>query len=193
MRSLLSFLLGSGIVGVIAFTNAPASNTSTIRDATKKAAATLRPLREDGKVNGSITFTDRGDHVEIVGVIMGLTPGEHGFHIHEFGDCCSPEGECAGGHFDPKGSAHGGPDDPQRHVGDLGNIKADGSGCAMVSIKDKMIRLSGEHSIIGRAVVVHADGDDLKTQPSGNAGDRVACGVIGIVSSNSNQHDNHKK
>ena len=91
------------------------------------------------------------------------------------------DGKCAGGHFNPEGMPHAGPDDAKRHVGDLGNLEADGQGHATYDHTDSMIKLNGPHSVIGRALIVHAKPDDFKTQqPPGNAGDRIGCGVIGI-------------
>ena len=112
------------------------------------------------------------------GEINGLTPGKHGFHIHEKGDCSAADASSAGGHFNPTGMPHGGRRGSQRHLGDLGNITADKSGIARFAFTDGWITLAGVNSIIGHAVVVHAQADDLKSQPSGNAGARVACGVI---------------
>ena len=136
----------------------------------------------DHKVKGKVTFTQKNDGVEIVAELTGLHPGEHGFHVHEFGDCSMADGKCAGGHFNPTGMPHGGPDSEKRHVGDLGNIKADSTGKAMYKRLDTMIALSGPNSIIGRSVIVHAKPDDFTTQqPPGNAGDRIGCGTIGIA------------
>jgi Cu-Zn family superoxide dismutase len=120
-----------------------------------------------------------GDKVRIFGVITGLTPGEHAFHIHQYGDCSDPKAIKAGAHFNPEKKKHGGPHDEERHVGDLGNIKAGDDGKAKIDITDSMISLRGKHSVIGRSVVVHEKADDLKTDPAGDAGGRVACGVIG--------------
>ena len=98
------------------------------------------------------------------------------------GDCrWIADGKCAGGHFNPNGGKHSGPEDPGRHAGDFGNIKADNSGKATYKMLDSMISLSGPNSIIGRSVIVHAKADDMKTQPSGDSGDRIGCGVIGIA------------
>jgi superoxide dismutase, Cu-Zn family len=146
----------------------------------KKAICVLTPTK-GSKVHGSVAFTVKGDAIEITGEITGLTPGKHGFHVHEFGDLSSTDGMATGGHFNPDKEKHGGPDDKERHAGDLGNIVADENGKALLKMTDKLIRLSGEHSIVGRGLIVHAKEDDLKTQPTGDAGGRVAQGVIGVA------------
>jgi len=144
------------------------------------AVAMVEGLGEH-KVKGKVTFTQKEDGVEIVGEFTGLQPGQHGFHVHEFGDCSMADGKCAGGHFNPTGMPHAGPEDAKRHVGDLGNLKADSSGNASYKRTDSVISLNGRNSIIGRSLMVHAKPDDFKTQtPPGNAGDRIGCGVIGI-------------
>jgi Cu-Zn family superoxide dismutase len=141
------------------------------------AVAMVHGLGEH-KVTGKVTFTQTEEGVEVVAELTGLQPGEHGFHIHEFGDCSMADGKCAGAHFNPMKKDHGGPDSTNRHVGDLGNIKAGSTGEATYKRVDKMIALNGPRSIIGRAVIVHAKEDDFKTVTS--AGDRIGCGVIGI-------------
>lgn len=145
-----------------------------------KAIAVLHPTK-GSKVEGTVTFTKNADEMKVVADVTGLTPGKHGFHIHEFGDCSSPDGMAAGGHFNPTKAPHAGHDVTPRHVGDLGNVEADSSGKAHLELTDKMMTMSGENSIIGRGLIVHEKVDDLKTQPTGNAGGRVACGVIGIA------------
>ncbi|XP_022655742.1 superoxide dismutase [Cu-Zn]-like [Varroa destructor] len=146
----------------------------------KRAVAVLKAE----PVTGVIWFTQEGESVKVTGEINGLTPGQHGFHVHEFGDntngCTS-----AGPHFNPTKKTHGGPSDEERHVGDLGNVVADANGRALVNFTDKLIALDNEHNIIGRSLVVHADPDDLGkgghelSSSTGNAGARVACAVIG--------------
>lgn len=157
--------------------------SAMMADGPTKAVCVVHPLG-DSKVTGKVTFTKQAGGVEIVAELTGLTPGKHGFHVHEFGDCSMMDGTCAGGHFNPDGKPHGGPDSLQRHVGDFGNITADSSGKASYKRLDKLITLSGPHSIIGRSIIVHAGEDDLTSQPSGDAGARAGCGVIGIADPN---------
>ena len=142
-----------------------------------KAMVKLEP-KSGSKVTGTITFTKTGDDVEVTGDIENLKPGKHGIHLHEKGDCSAPDAASAGAHFNPAKQHHGGPTTPpERHEGDLGNIEADASGKAHIQWKGKM-SLDGADSIIGKSVVVHEKEDDLKTDPSGNSGARIACGVI---------------
>ncbi|XP_054011243.1 superoxide dismutase [Cu-Zn] [Hylaeus anthracinus] len=141
-----------------------------------------------GDAKGTLVFeqADASGPVKVTGQVSGLQKGLHGFHIHEFGDntngCTS-----AGPHFNPLGKDHGAPDAAVRHVGDLGNVEAGADGVANVNITDKMIQLQGPNNIIGRTLVVHADPDDLGkgghelSKTTGNAGARLACGVVGIA------------
>ena len=147
----------------------------------QNAVCVLMPTK-DQEVHGTVMFTQRGNSTQIVGEVRGLTPGKHGFHIHEFGDLRSDDGTSAGGHYNPEGHPHGGPDDTKRHVGDLGNITADESGKATIKMTVKGLQV---HFILGRGLVVHAKEDDLKTQPTGDAGGRVAVGVIGVAAEKS--------
>ncbi|MBD3308198.1 superoxide dismutase family protein [candidate division KSB3 bacterium] len=144
------------------------------------AVAVLYPT-EGNTAQGTVTFMQTADGIKIMADLEGLTTGKHGFHIHEYGDCSAPDATSAGGHFNPEGSPHAGPNADERHVGDLGNIVADQSGHAEMEMTDQMIAFDGKHSIIGLAVVIHSGEDDLTSQPTGNAGSRVACGVIGIA------------
>jgi Cu-Zn family superoxide dismutase len=127
---------------------------------------------------GEVTFTTEANGVHVVGSFSGLTYGEHGFHIHEKGDCSAPDASSAGGHFNPTTHPHAARDAATRHVGDLGNLKADPYGLARIDFVDTQISLSGPDSIIGKAVIIHEKADDFTTQPTGNAGARQACGVI---------------
>ncbi|KAF5453919.1 hypothetical protein F2P56_023633 [Juglans regia] len=143
-------------------------------------------LGNSNDVKGTIYFTQEADgSTTVTGNVSGLKPGHHGFHVHALGDttngCLS-----TGPHFNPAGKEHGAPEDENRHAGDLGNITAGADGTAKITITDKQIPLSGPNSIIGRAVVVHEDVDDLGkgghelSKSTGNAGGRVACGIIGL-------------
>jgi Cu-Zn family superoxide dismutase len=144
------------------------------------AVAVLKPT-QGNNVSGTVTFVQKEGHILVSARVTGLTPGKHGFHIHQYGDCSDPKGKSAGGHFNPAGHQHGGPASAKRHVGDLGNLTADQNGSAAKEFKDSVLKLSGPHSILGRGVIVHAKADDLKSQPTGAAGARVACGVVGVA------------
>lgn len=143
----------------------------------ERAVAELNPTKGNN-VKGRVTFTKEKRGVRVVVDLTGLTAGEHGFHIHEKGDCSAPDGASAGAHFNPSGMPHGGPNSLRRHSGDFGNLAADSSGRAHADFVDPYLTFTGPSSIIGRAVIVHAQADDLISQPAGNAGGRVACGVI---------------
>lgn len=150
---------------------------SVCAEETTKAMADLAPTK-GSKVNGTVVFEPQGDAVLVRATVLGLTPGKHGFHVHAVGDCSAPDGSSAGPHFDPGSKQHGAPTDAERHAGDLGNIEADASGVGSISWTDKNLKLSGPTSIIGKSVIVHENADDFRTQPTGNAGGRIACGVI---------------
>ena len=144
-----------------------------------RATAQLQPTKGN-KTLGEATFEQVGDKVRVVVFVQGLKPGrEHGLHIHEAGDCSSGDGMSAKGHFNPFGKPHGHYGGANRHAGDLPALKANKRGRANVQIDLDVITVGpGPASIIGRGLIVHADPDDYKTQPTGNAGARIACGVI---------------
>ncbi|HUU73451.1 MAG TPA: superoxide dismutase family protein [Burkholderiales bacterium] len=152
-------------------------NSALQRDPT--AIAMLAPT-EGNTASGVVEFMQDGDVMHINIRIDGLEANaRHGLHIHEIGDCRAPDGSSAGGHFNPNGSGHGGAHSDMRHAGDLGNVQSDANGSAQAEIKVTGISLgTGSESIIGRSVIVHAQADDLRSQPSGNAGPRIACGLI---------------
>jgi superoxide dismutase, Cu-Zn family len=146
-----------------------------------KAEAQLIPTtKTESKVKGTIYFEKTSHGMHVHGEITGLTPGEHGFHVHEFG-VWSPDGMATGGHFNPAGAAHAGHDSPKRHVGDLGNVKADERGKAVIDVEDNELSFEGTNCILGRGLVVHEKADDLKSQPAGNAGGRLAVAIIGVA------------
>jgi Cu-Zn family superoxide dismutase len=142
------------------------------------ATATLAPTAGNTAA-GSVTFAQKGDKVTVTAKISGLSPGGHGFHIHEKGDCSASDGMSAGGHFNPTGKAHGNPDSPDHHAGDMPMLQADASGNASLTAELSGVGIgTGSADIIGKSVIVHKDADDYKTQPTGNSGARLACGVI---------------
>ena len=143
------------------------------------ASTALQPTKGN-KAAGSVTFTQQGDKVRVVANVTGLTPGLHGFHIHEKGDCSAPDAMSAGGHFNPHGKPHGDAHAAERHAGDLGNLSADkdGNARADLAVDGLSLAAGAANSVVGRSVVVHANPDDLKSQPAGNSGPRVACGVV---------------
>lgn len=149
--------------------------------ATPAEYAEAEVLPTEGNTTGGLIKLTRVDQgVRIQGSVTGLEPGAHGFHIHEKGDCSAPDASSAGGHYEPADDPHGAPEDPpdQHHLGDFGNITAGENGEAAVDITDPELSMSGPDSIIGKAIIVHAGRDDLESQPSGDAGARVGCGVI---------------
>ena len=142
-----------------------------------KAICELKATKGN-KVAGTVIFIQKKGYVTVRAHISGLTPGKHGFHIHECGDCSASDGSSAKGHFNPGKHNHGGPSAKERHAGDLGNLNANAKGVADYERGDSTIHLSGDNNIMGKSVIVHEKTDDYKTQPTGNAGSRIACGVI---------------
>jgi Cu-Zn family superoxide dismutase len=141
------------------------------------AICRLSPVGGGGAA-GRVTFTQKDDYVLVEAVLDGLRPGLHGLHVHEVGDCAGPGALAAGGHFDPTLHPHGPGAEEASHLGDLGNVLADAQGHAKLSLRDHWIHISGVNGILGRALIVQADPDDLHTQPSGGGGERIACGII---------------
>lgn len=151
------------------------------------AAATVAPTKAQAmlkaangsKVKGIIHFSEDGQTMKVETLVDGLKPGPHGFHIHETGDCSKADFSSSGGHFNPGHDNHGARESKKRHAGDMGNLVADAKGKANTTVLvEGMTMQSGEQSIIGKAVIIHAGKDDLKSQPAGNSGARIACGVI---------------
>ncbi len=148
------------------------------------AVCVLRGTAGNEQVSGVVRFTQMDGYVLVEAEMAGLSPGKHGFHVHELGDISGASGKTTGGHFNPGAYAHGGPDARVRHVGDLGNIVANADGTGRYRRRDTVVSLdpSDPACIVGRAIIVHAGEDDLTSQPTGAAGARVASGVIGIGS-----------
>jgi len=143
------------------------------------ARAVIEPT-EGSDARGEASFIETDEGLEIVVTMTGLTPGPHGIHIHENGDCSGPKAEAAGSHFNPDGTNHGAPSSAptERHAGDLGNLHADDQGNAELAMTMPDLELQGDRGVVGKAMIVHSGEDDLMSQPSGESGDPVACGVI---------------
>lgn len=187
----ISLLATIGVFLLVSSCNSKDTSTKTLAheestmishddsNAISKAVCVLTPT-EGSNVKGLVTFTQTDAGLLIVADVEGLSEGKHGFHIHEFGDISKSDGTSAGGHFNPEHKDHAGPQDEMRHAGDFGNIIADTDGNAHYERVDSLISFKGVNNIIGRSIIIHADEDDLVSQPTGDAGGRVAYGVIGI-------------
>jgi superoxide dismutase, Cu-Zn family len=169
MRVFQSFVLLGLLTSLAACQSMPGSSGATAK----------LEARSGSTVAGEVMFSTAGDGLLVRARLSGLQPNaEHGFHVHDKGDCSAPDASSAGGHFNPGGTAHGHHASGSRHAGDLPNIKADGEGRAIYEARVTGLALGGAYGVVGRSVVVHRDPDDYKSQPAGNSGPRVACGVI---------------
>lgn len=175
------FILVAGALGAgsVMAADAPASKAPPVQT-TANVALTAAP---GSQVKGDLTLASQGTGLTIRGEVSGLTPRqEHGFHVHEVGECAPPDFKSAGEHFNPTMDPHGGPKAKARHLGDIPNIKADESGRARIDVTVPGLSLEDRDgaptAVLGKALVIHAMKDDYKTQPSGGSGDRIACGVI---------------
>lgn len=145
------------------------------------AAATLSPT-SGSSAHGTVNLTQLSDgSVDVVVNLASVPPGVHGFHIHDKGDC-GDNGNAAGGHYNPMNVAHGSPSADPHHAGDWGNVTADGDGNVNTRFNTRSITLDGTTTAVGHAIILHANPDDLQTQPTGNAGARIACGVVTLNS-----------
>lgn len=163
----LSLLVFIGITGC-----------ATTDQAGATAVATMQP-KSGSAVTGTVTFTESSRGVRVNVRLDNVAPGVHGFHVHETGDCSAPDASSAGGHFNPSNEPHGAPSDRVHHAGDLGNVTANERGEVRTEFFSNAITVSaGAQSVVGKAIVLHTDPDDLTSQPTGNAGGRIACGVI---------------
>ena len=171
----MSIRANANWLGLLAMASAAVVPASEI-----KAVSVIRAA-SGSFVSGQLVLTDSvGAGLRVKGEIRGLTPGKHGFHVHEYGDCSDTAAVSAGGHFNPGNATHGDPMAAHHHAGDLGNIEADTAGVARIDRVFAGLSLRGENSVAGRSFVVHAKDDDLKSQPAGNSGNRIGCGVIGL-------------
>jgi superoxide dismutase, Cu-Zn family len=171
MRFALIGLLAAGLSGCESVQNMVSDGPG--------ATAKLQPTKGNN-TSGTVEFRQAGNKVRVAANVSGLKPGsEHGFHVHEAGDCSSDDGMSAKGHFNPLGKPHGSPNSSERHAGDMPMLRADSGGNAKLDTElDTITVAPGPTSIVGRGLIVHADPDDFKTQPTGNAGARLACAVI---------------
>jgi Cu-Zn family superoxide dismutase len=142
------------------------------------ARATIE-ARTDSKLTGTAVFKETPAGVIVDIKVQNAPGGWHAVHVHEHGDCSAPDAASAGGHFNPGGLKHGSPDASEHHAGDLGNlwVRADGTGRKVILMPELTVS-PGSHSVVGRSIIVHTSADDLATQPTGNAGGRIGCGVI---------------
>ncbi|RYZ83850.1 MAG: superoxide dismutase family protein [Proteobacteria bacterium] len=145
--------------------------------APKNAEAVFTAAKKQ-KAKGTIHFVQTGDTVTVEGTLTGIKAGPHGFHIHENGDCSAEGFTSAGGHFNPMNASHGGADASVKHAGDLGNIVADKKGKAAYKMTLTGVNVGGANGIIGKALIIHEKPDDMKSQPSGDSGNRIACAII---------------
>ena len=154
--------------------------TSAARGAETPAQAKATIAAKSGStVTGTATFTELPNGVQVVVDIEQASPGTHGLHLHEKGDCSAPDAMSAGAHFNPAGNPHAGPRDKARHNGDFGNIEVGPDGKGHLELMDDLLTVKpGSTSVVGRSIIFHAQTDDLKTQPAGNSGARLGCGVI---------------
>lgn len=163
-------------------TTRPAEMTVAAADQGKTAVAVIHGAGDNrDKIHGKATFTQEADGVKIVIDVDGLAPGKHGIHIHEKNDLSKPDLSGAGPHFNPGGTEHhhSSPDDPKRHAGDLGNIEADQDGKGHLELTSNELSINGPtNGVVGHSVIIHKDPDDLKSQPAGNSGARIAGGAI---------------
>ena len=156
-----------------------ASGCSTLEAQGPRAVAKLEAAK-DSPVWGSVSFVESEGAVVVRADVRGLRgSGEFGFHVHEKGDCSSADFMSAGGHFNPGGKPHAHHGKPERHAGDLKNLSANSEGNAIYVFETNLLTVSkGPNSVVGRAIVIHANPDDYTSQPAGNSGPRIACGLI---------------
>lgn len=185
---LTTVLLAASVVALSACSSTPSTTTppsaSSAGVSTAKAATVNLASASASLVSGKLRVVPMGNGVHLTGEIGGLKPNStHAIHIHEKGDCSAADASSAGGHFNPAGAVHGKVGSGAHHGGDMDNIVADAEGVAKVNVHAEGVTLGGgaANDVAGKAVIVHASQDDYRTQPTGNAGGRIACGVITVT------------
>jgi len=179
MKKLLAPVTISILAGLLSACSS--TDSAPVRTAGKpsppQASALLAPTQGNTVQGNAIFRQEKNGSIRVIAEVSGLTPGSHGFHIHEKGDCSAPDASSAGGHYNPHETPHGKAGDGTHHAGDLPSLEADAAGNAKLNVVLNSLTLDGDHSIVGRGLIVHANPDDY-SQPVGNAGARVACAVI---------------
>ncbi len=175
-----TFLLLISISVILVGCERASQQTGILTTESAKQANAMIGSSNDSGVTGTAVFTQDGDQITLTVEIQGASPGLHGVHIHEHGDCSSPDGTSAGGHWNPTGVAHGKWGEGEFHLGDIGNISVgeDGTGSIALTTDLWEIGTGSDIDVVGKGIIVHADADDFVSQPSGNAGARIGCGVI---------------
>ena len=188
-------LLAASVLALSACSSsAPTKSTAPVASAPTPAAPAAQSTAKSATVNlasasgslvsGKLTVVPMGNGVHLTGEVGGLSPGStHAIHIHEKGDCSAADASSAGGHFNPAAQPHGKVGSGAHHGGDMDNLVANAEGVAQVNAHAEGVTLGGgaANDVVGKAVIVHAAADDYRTQPTGNAGGRVACGVITVT------------
>jgi Cu-Zn family superoxide dismutase len=167
------------VAGGIAAAKGKAADKAKGQGQGKTAMAKLE-AKSGSTVDGKASFSEKGKEVTLVVEVANASPGEHAVHIHETGDCSSPDGKSAGGHWNPMTDQHGKWEMEHHHLGDIGNMNvgADGKGTIKLTTDKWALGSGAPNDPVGKSIVVHGGVDDFKTQPTGNAGNRIACGVI---------------
>lgn len=168
MKTAIATLIAIGVLSACASYSAGPAASAQLQATTGNSVA------------GWVKFAQAGDKVRVSGEVSGLAPNTaHGFHIHDKGDCSSGDGMSTGGHFNPEGHPHGGFDAAEHHAGDLKSLQSDSNGVAKFQYEISAVTVgSGVTDVVGHGLIVHRDPDDMKTQPTGNSGPRLACAVI---------------
>jgi len=179
-RTLSQTVLFVASVALAAGCGSSGSAAPPAQPAAGASAQAVLESRSGSAVTGTAAFTELADGWVRVHVhVENATPGSHGLHVHDKGDCSSPDATSAGGHFNPAGNPHAAPTAEKRHAGDFGNIEIGSDGKGDLEVRTDQVTVKpGPNSVVGRAVVFHEKTDDMTTQPTGNAGARFACGVV---------------